>query len=124
MTPAERLRAAAEKIRETAKAAARWEGYWEVDENHPARVIEDKNGNGWDDALIAKCVDYGDNENGIEQARHIALWSPPVALAVADWLDNEALVIGDLETGTSSTVGWVAVGPAVALADLILGSES
>ena len=56
-------------------------------------VIEDKHGNGWDDAIIASCVDYGGTENGTEQATHIASWHPAVALAVAAWLDEEAEVV-------------------------------
>ena len=54
-------------------------------------MIEVK-GDGWDYAIVASCVDYGGTENGHEFARHIAAWSPPVALAVADWLDEQASV--------------------------------
>lgn len=84
------LSEAAWLIRERAKKASVWEGYWEVDPKHPARVIEDKNGNGWDDAIIAKCVDYGNHENGVDQAQHIAGWQPGPAALIADWLDQAA----------------------------------
>lgn len=50
---------------------------------------------------IARCQ-YG-NWNGRENAEHIASWHPAVALAVADWLDNEALV-------------WDRVGPSAGVA--------
>lgn len=87
MNPAERLRAAATRLRELAVAATAWGNPWEVDAEHPARVIEPK---GWNSALVAKCVDYSDAEVGTEQAAYIALMSPPVALALADWLDVAA----------------------------------
>jgi len=80
---------------------------------------------------------------------HIALWSPPVALAVADWLDGEAAVIDGLEplvnllntaiTNASGVIGTITLGrtedgeikmhaestpAALRLADLILGGAA
>lgn len=129
MTPAERLRAAAEKIREAANRAKRDDPML-FNEGVKAAPTIDPDNDGWlvcydmadpdfDSTVAALPYDY----HGA-LATFFALWSPDVALAVADWLDNEALVVDDLEAGTSSTVGWVAVGPAFALADLILGAES
>jgi hypothetical protein len=89
---ADRLRQAAQKIRETAGAAAY--GQWHKVGDLPVFAGED--------------------------AAHIALWSPPVALAVADWLDDFA----------NTALAWTdrpGAGPvdpkcqAVLLADLILG---
>lgn len=86
---ANELREAAALMRERAEAAKSWEGAWQVHETKPGRVIEVK-GDGWDDAIVASCVDYGGSENGTEAAAHIASWHPVVALAVADWLDSTA----------------------------------
>lgn len=47
-------------------------------------------------------------------ASHIALWSPPVALAVADWLDVEAKSV-------ESDLGMYVQPEALVVADLILG---
>lgn len=83
------LRRAAALMRERAKSARAWDGNWQVHEDKPGRVIEVK-GDGWDDAIIASCIDYGGTENGTEYAGHIASWHPAVALAVADWLEESA----------------------------------
>lgn len=88
ITNAEYLLETAALMRERAKAASVWEGRWEIASSR-ARVIEIK-GDGWDDAIIAKCVDYSDTENGTEQAQHIASWRPGVALIAAEMLERFA----------------------------------
>lgn len=88
-TNAEYLLETAALMREQAQKASVWEGRWKVHPQHPARVIEEK-GSGWDDAIIAKCVDYGDTENGTEQAQHIASWRPAVGIAAAFLLEQFA----------------------------------
>ena len=95
---AETLRRAAALMRERAVAAKAWDGNWQVHDSKPGRVIEVK-GDGWDDAIIASCVDYGGTENGTEYAAHIASWHPAVALAVADWLWETANLI-EVHAGT------------------------
>jgi hypothetical protein len=82
----EELRPAAALMRIRAKSATTWDGNWRVHADRPGRVIEVK-GDGWDDAIVASCIDYGGTENGGHRAPHIASWHPAVALAVADWLD-------------------------------------
>jgi hypothetical protein len=87
----ERLRQAAQKIRETAIAAAEcttttptdpWRAQLGGDAYYEVMSTGDPLG-----LPVARKM----NE---EEALHVALWSPPVALAVADWLDQSA----DLET--------------------------
>jgi hypothetical protein len=55
------------------------------------------------------------NEWGTVGIDHIALWSPPVALAVADWLDSEA---------APSTEPKYRHPEALRVANLILGDAS
>ena len=57
-----------------------------------------------------------------EQARYIASWHPAVALAVADWLDHEALVVDDVMSGNHTTA--VYVGPAFEVARAYLGRDA
>jgi hypothetical protein len=80
MTPAEELRAAARMIRERAEAAT--PGRWYATEED---VLTDGG-----DALhwAGACVANSSGADG----RHIASWSPPVALAVADLLELEAKI--------------------------------
>jgi hypothetical protein len=86
---ADRLRQAAQKIRETANAAAY--GQWHKAGDLPGFLT-------------------------YEDATHIAFWSPSVALAVAEWLDD---VAADAAEGIGS------VHPrALDVADLILGGAS
>jgi hypothetical protein len=83
----DRLRQAAQKIRETAQAAAY--GQWHKPGDLPVFAGED--------------------------AAHIALWSPPVALAVADGLDDAATDLDRLSPG------WKPRESTLRLVDLILG---
>jgi hypothetical protein len=77
---ADRLREAAALLRERAESASefvpgRWDIYREPGLGH---VVT--NDDGW------VCV-VGDNEGDRELTAYIATMSPPVALALADWLD-------------------------------------
>lgn len=97
MTAADRLRQAAQKIRETSGAL----------------VIDEWYGAQDDDAAW-----QGDG------ADHIALWSPPVALAVADWLEFTAFN-DDLRKASGRDHAGVPVpSHAAAVADLILGGAA
>jgi hypothetical protein len=98
----ERLREAAQKIRVTAQDATSAVGL--------GKWVAVLTGNGYGvDASIYNALD-GASE---EVANHAALWSPPVALAVAEWLDD---VAADAAEGIGS------VHPrALDVADLILG---
>ncbi|MDM8086328.1 hypothetical protein QUV83_16255 [Cellulomonas cellasea] len=98
-----------------------------------------------DDMVVAETFD----KPHLSDARHIALWSPPVALAVADWLDGEAVVIDGMGpfvnllnaaiTNQSGPIGTLTLGrtedgeikmhaestpAALRLADLILGGAA
>jgi hypothetical protein len=103
----ERLRQAAQKIRETAQDATSAVGL--------GKWVAVLTGNGYGvDASIYNALD-GASE---EVANHAALWSPPVALAVADWLEYEA----SRETYHLAEFGYrVAPNQANAVADAILG---
>lgn len=51
-----------------------------------------------------------------ELAEHIILWSPPVALAIAEWLEQTALVMAKYQDRTIRK-------RALAVADVILGDK-
>lgn len=86
MTASDRLRAAAQKIRDTAGVAERMQPSWED---------------------FARSCRYDGT------GAHVALWSPPVALAVADWLED---IAADKDSGLAC------IHPrALDVADLILG---
>lgn len=51
-------------------------------------------------------------------------WSPATAAAVADWLDNEARFVDDMERAQMSSHTWLTIAPAVALAAEILGGAA
>lgn len=110
MTPAERLRAAAEKIRETSGAATGATHAWD---NIPAGAGVSRVFCG--QVLIAKTDERIGQQD--HNAQHIALWSPPVALMAAKTLDQHA------EEHSVNDCQWVNC-DALALADLILGAES
>jgi len=122
MTPAERLRAAAEKIREAANRA-KSDDPMLFNEGMKSAPTIDPDIDGWlvcyniadpdfDSTVAALPYDY----HGA-LAAFFALWSPPVALAVAEVLRKEA-------EGVESGNWRPCVSDALALADLILGSES
>lgn len=100
---AERLRQAAAKVRETAEGATGGGPRWETapDEMSPSRAI-----------VYPADSDSAVAFAGADDARHIAMWHPRVALAVADLLELQAM------SWAMPRVEWLA------LADLILGAES
>ena len=115
MTPAERLRAAAERIRETAEWAN--EGTWSAERDLATgmtKIVTDSL-----TGSLARDIVKTD-------AEHIALWSPPVAVAVADILGNEGAYLAsvDQRPDLHSTPNMARTELLLALADLILGAES
>jgi hypothetical protein len=76
---ADLLRRAAAKLREHTKAAL--PGPWEAIESSP----EEAPG-----VWLARHADVGVDVDRDGDARYIALMHPPVALALADWLDETA----------------------------------
>ena len=99
---AERLRQAAVKVRETAKDAL-----WSYSDDHP---------------LAGQRVPWAAEDWGCDPGdqAHISLWSPTVALALADWLEQTADVWVSYMTDESVTESDAAT----RLADLILGGAS
>ncbi len=85
MTPAETLRAAARLMRERAQAAT--PGPWIVAGLHRQGVASTAHHGG-----TTGVVGLGYTQE--IDATHIASWHPAVALAVADWLDEEAAWTG------------------------------
>lgn len=81
---------------------------------------------GGDDITMPWAEAYGPSTqmNGLErvEATHIASWHPDVALAVADWLDDEADEIppGNVETKW----GPIEKAPAVRVARFYLGESA
>ena len=117
---AETLRAAATRLRELAEAAT--PGPWQTFEQHGRDYTDEgwsqiggvKNPRGHDVALT---YDIGfDNDYHEADAAYIAAMSPTVALALADWLDETAVIAG--ENG-----GWTP-GEALAVANAILTDPS
>ena len=116
---ADRLRAAAARIREVAGAATTgpWRDSATVAGTRYSALVSDVQpagrpaGGGWDDTsgyggyLVAESMVAGDRV-------HIATWHPLVALAVANWLDTEARF--------SETVSDELSSQALAVANLIL----
>jgi hypothetical protein len=84
-TPAETIRRAAALIRERAGGCEPRRWHWKAlgEKRYPQRVSSDGNV-----ALIAET--FISPEHRPYEAEHIASWSPPVALAVAEWLDDAA----------------------------------
>lgn len=107
---AERLRAAATTLRERAGAATPgpWKT-WAMD------VLADPVGNSdLDDAIpVARGLMPDGQKPRTHNTDFIAMMSPPVAVALADWLDAEANAVAAL--GGSFR-------PALAVADAILGT--
>lgn len=109
LTPAQELRAAASKIRDTARNATPgpWTvgGQGEVDEiDHYERPIlaevesRDEDDKPFKEIVQVAAVTY--HTNGFQyphaeakaEAEHIALWHPGVAVLIADWLETVAEV--------------------------------
>ena len=83
--PAEILRRAAALMRERAGGCEPRRWHWEAvgGKRYPQRVSSDGNV-----SLIAET--FIDPAHRPYEAEHIASWSPPVALAVAEWLEASA----------------------------------
>lgn len=100
---ADLLRRAAQAMRERAEAAT--PGPWTYDGNpsgavwplpYPATLayVQPRR----DELPVAYAIPNGDvipTGTQVANAEHIASWHPAVALAVADWLDDEAVVAGE-----------------------------
>lgn len=111
---ADLLREAAAKMRERADAAIT--GTWRDDFG---RVTTEISEGGYGTALICSPMRLSD-------AEHIASWHPAVALAVADWLEDEADRIPPNETHAITGRGIkipLEESPAVRLARAYLGSD-
>jgi hypothetical protein len=87
MTPIETLRAAATLMRERTELVP--EGPWQ---SRLACVWS-----GWDEVVLLDGEDGTGGADTDKVAAYIASWHPVVALAVADWLDGEAVVLGETE---------------------------
>lgn len=93
---AELLRKCAAKIRENAEAAAesdahpKWTAIPTFDPSNDGWIVAHDPSHADYDTTVAR-AEY-DHEGGL--SRHIASWHPNIALAVADWLDNEDLMCG------------------------------
>jgi hypothetical protein len=105
---ADLLRRAATRIREVAEAVP-----VDADEEPWFRVVKPA-----DRFLTTRWDSFADADP--EAAEYIALWHPAVALAVADWLENEAAWCEDLGADRDTRL----VGPASTLARLILGEPA
>lgn len=103
---ADRLRAAASKLRGVAEAATpgRWFHCYTASNRHWVEGPGDYNG--YDETLAT-------GTSG-EDATYIALMSPPVALTLADWLDWFA------DAGEKGVI--IGASPASKVADAILGA--
>lgn len=108
----DRLREAARRIRATAEAATPgpWEPYpderglSDVASGYPERSVDMLN-DGTLGAVAQRAYD--------DDAAHIAMWSPPVALAVALWLDSQAADFEFLGTQSEHDIAALRVANAI-----------
>ena len=125
-TPAETIRRAAALMRERAEAAPK--GPWRMKRGHLGghpQYISDPGG-----FTVAEC--WEDAETAPAASVHIASWHPLVALAVADWLEAEAVQYDELAASPYGAEGaaFVAgdfggdVDPALKAARAYLGEPS
>lgn len=129
MTPAERLRAAAEVLRERANAASQGPWYRDatlVDSDTSRVLTHNVVENLWDVAWVgAGATEPPEREaQAADNADYIALMHPGVALAVADWLEGEANAQSytpDAQLAAFEVFRTVA--PPARLADLILANR-
>lgn len=110
MSPAERLRAAATRLREVAGDAT--PGPWD----HVVGASED---HAWVERRHTETVV---TTRDIGTSAYIAMMHPPVALALADWLDDEAGFIDAIKAHADGDPSVLAP-HALAVADAVLGSE-
>ena len=147
MSPAERLRAAATRLREVAADATT--GPWSVTREHLTHPEAGADVRGAGGRWVASDCDGYQGGCLPADADYIAMMHPPVALALADWLDSEAAVQGSMEPMANlisltiekagGPAGYVRIGTdedgnpqmqadsspaALAVADAVLGSES
>ena len=115
---AERLRAAATRLREVAEAAT--PGPWIATRDPLGRHVE--TGDGMGRIALGVGQDRPDRGRRVDDAAYIATMSPPVALALADLLDSTANDVEHVHDPiynlTSTTVSR-----ALAVADAVLGGE-
>jgi hypothetical protein len=114
-TPTDLLRRAASLMRERAGGCQPRRWHWEAlgEKRYPQRVSSDGNV-----AIIAET--FIDPAHRPFEAEHIASWSPPIALAVAELLDRIAWM-GELDP---DSLGRVGCDEAVAVARAYLGEAS
>ena len=84
-TPAEIIRRAAALMRERAEGCETRGWHWEAlgEKRYPQRISADGN-------LSVIAETFIDPAHRPYEAEHIAAWSPPAVLAVAEWLDDAA----------------------------------
>ena len=107
MTPAEELRAAAKAMRERAEAAQ--PGPWSIETwkgmggTYASVMVPFGPGAPTAKKGLTAMSKLGTQNAGT--AAHIASWDPPMALAVADWLDAEAEHYDDLAASPYTAAG-------------------
>ncbi len=97
--PAEVIRRAAKLMRELAEGCEPRRWYWKAlgEKRYPQRVSSEGNV-----SLIAET--FIDPAHRPYEAEHIASWHPLVTLAVADWLETEA-INSDAYAGNGNWLG-------------------
>lgn len=128
---ADRLRAAAQLLRQRSEAATsgKWEAVDDADKNMPGGI----NSGVWadqadllagafvDGRYVIESLTIG-NENHARDSSYIAMMGPAVGLAVTDWLDAEARTREEVDAGG---LGSYSVYPdrALAVADALLAGD-
>ena len=103
MTAVAELRAAADKIRARAEVAT--PGPWKADHReYPESIRGGELGSVGVIAGSRWCGEANVFDNN-DDAYHIALWHPGIALVIADWLDAEAMGV------EAASAGWPEVNP-------------
>lgn len=108
MAPAEELRVAAKTMRDRAQAATEgpwaWEATGDKDSSWAVGLVRDE-----DERMLTGEIGHGEGiiidgvcesiDGRLGDGEHIASWSPPVALAVADWLEKRGADYDEMTTG-------------------------
>lgn len=84
---ADLLRRAAVKLREHAEAATRGPWLRAADHDVARGQYHDNEVGFWDGPYAEQVTSTGDGDEATADAAYIALMHPPVALALADWLE-------------------------------------
>lgn len=122
MTPAETLRAAAAKVRDTASRAT--PGPWQIDPEFSDMVTsQEPNWNG-NPTVIASDLHDGEVSGDWNNVAWVALASPEIAKHIADWLDAEADAWPAAPVHTSTWTTSRRRRAALALARDITGQDS